>query len=42
MGTHAHFDAWDENDKLVPDRLIVYKWFSDEHARQNHHSFYGS
>ena len=24
-GAHAHFDAWDENDNLVPDRLIVYK-----------------
>ena len=32
-GAHAHFDAWDENDKLVPDRLIVYKWFPDEPAR---------
>lgn len=32
-GAHAHFDAWDENDELAPDRLIVYKRFPDEPAR---------
>ena len=32
-GAHAHFDAWDENDKLAPDRLIVYKRSSNDPAR---------
>ena len=28
-GAHAHFDSFDEDDELVPDRLIVYKWFPE-------------
>ena len=32
-GAHAHFDAWDENDELAPDRLVIYKAVPADPAR---------